>query len=147
MPQSVHEYPLLIVEHHLDTFGHVNNATYLEIFEQARWQWITDGGFDLARIQELGQGPTVLECAIRFRRELRNRTPVTVVSKISSYVGKIGRLHQEIRTAAGEVACDVDFVMGLFDTKTRKLIEPTPEWLASLGLGMADWQPGGKPQG
>jgi len=146
MPQPVHEYPLLIVERHLDTFGHVNNATYLEIFEQARWQWITDGGFDLARIQELGQGPTVLECALRFRRELRNRTAVTVLSKITSYVGKIGRMHQEIRTTAGDVACDADFVMGLFDTRTRKLIEPTPEWLASLGLSTQDWEPRAKPQ-
>ncbi|MEO8182105.1 MAG: hypothetical protein ABI895_24990 [Deltaproteobacteria bacterium] len=40
----------------------------------------------------------------------------------------------------GEVACDAEFVVGLFDTERRKLIEPTPEWLSSLGLRPEDWQ-------
>jgi hypothetical protein len=30
-----HEYEALIHERHLDTFGHVNNAAYLEILEEA----------------------------------------------------------------------------------------------------------------
>ena len=38
---SVHEYALVIREQHLDTFGHVNNAKYLEILEEARWDLIT----------------------------------------------------------------------------------------------------------
>jgi len=147
MPSLRHEYPLLIIERHLDTFGHVNNATYLEIFEQARWQWITEGGFGLDRVRELGQGPTVLECEVRFRRELRNRARVTVTSQVESYVGKIGRVHQEIRLESGDVACDADFVVGLFDTKQRKLIDPTPEWLASVGLRVEDWQRRGQPRG
>lgn len=33
----IHEYPVVIREHHLDTFGHVNNAAYLDILEEARW--------------------------------------------------------------------------------------------------------------
>jgi len=145
MPSLRHEYPLLIIERHLDTFGHVNNATYLEIFEQARWQWITDGGFGIERMRELDQGPTVLECVVHFRRELLNRSRVTVTSEVLSYVGKIGRIQQAIRLESGDVACDADFVVGLFDTKRRKLIDPTPEWLASVGLRVEDWQAKGTP--
>jgi thioesterase III len=140
MPSAAHEYPLLIIERHLDTFGHVNNATYLQILEEARWEWITARGFSLARVQELGQGPTVLECVLRFRRELRNRTRVTIVSWIQSYIGKVARLQQEIRLESGEVACEAEFLVGLFDTQRRKLIDPTPEWLSSVGLGPEDWQ-------
>jgi thioesterase III len=140
MPSRDHEYPLLIIERHLDTFGHVNNATYLQILEEARWEWITAGGFGLARVKELGQGPTVLECVLRFRRELRNRTRVTIVSRVHNYIGKIARLEQEIRLESGELACEAEFVLGLFDTERRKLIDPTPEWLASVGLRPEDWQ-------
>jgi len=140
MPSPDHEYPLLIIERHLDTFGHVNNATYLQILEEARWEWITAGGFSLARVHELRQGPTVLECVLRFRRELRNRTRVTIVSRMQSYVGKIGRLQQEIRLESGEVACEAEFVIGLFDTERRKLVDPTPQWLASVGFRPEDWQ-------
>jgi len=147
MPLSVHEYSLLIIERHLDTFGHVNNATYLEIFEEARWDWIERGGFGLERIRQSGQGPVVLECSVRFRRELSNRTRVTVASRITSYAGKIGRMHQEIQLPDGNVACEADFTMGLFDLERRKLIEPTPGWLACLGLGGEDWRPsGGAPE-
>lgn len=142
MPTIVHEYPLLIIERHLDTFGHVNNATYLEIFEEARWDWIERGGFGLERIRQHGQGPVVLECSVRFRRELSNRTRVTVASRITSYAGKVGRMHQEILLPDGNVACEADFTMGLFDLERRKLIEPTPEWLACLGLA-GDEPPGG----
>ena len=141
MAFDVHEYSMLILEAHLDTFGHVNNATYLEIFEQARWDWITSGGFGLDRIRAGGLGPVVLECAVRFRRELLNRTPIVVRSQVTSYVGKVGRMRQTIQTGAGDVACDADFVMGLFDLGKRKLIEPTPEWLACVGMSPADWQP------
>lgn len=141
MKRAAHEYPLVIIERHLDTFGHVNNATYLEIFEQARWDWINSAGYGLARVQELQQGPTVLECTVKFRRELRNRQEVCVRSEVSSYVGKIARIRQEIVLPGGELACEAEFVVGLFDLARRKLIEPTLEWLASVGLSQADWQP------
>lgn len=143
MPSPVHDYPLLIIERHLDTFGHVNNATYLQIFEEARWDWITRGGFGLEQVRALGQGPTVLECTLRFQRELRNRTQVNVRSWVSSYVAKIARVHQEIQLESGGTACEADFVVGLFDTRARKLIDPTPQWLASVGLTQRDWQPRG----
>ena len=74
----IHEYEVLIIERHLDTFGHVNNATYLDLFEAARWDWITGNGFGLERIRELGQGPTVLEVVLRFKREIKNRQRITI---------------------------------------------------------------------
>ena len=45
----VHDYQLVIREQHLDTFGHVNNAKYLEILEEARWDLITGNGYGLMR--------------------------------------------------------------------------------------------------
>lgn len=141
MKPKAHEYPLLIIERHLDTFGHVNNATYLEIFEQARWEWISSAGYGLDRVQELQQGPTVLACTIKFKRELRNRQQVFIRSEVGSYVGKIARVRQEIVLPDGTSACEAEFVVGLFDLARRKLIEPTPAWLAAVGLTEGDWQP------
>ena len=50
MPGTVHEYELLIHEAHLDTFGHVNNAKYLEVLEEARWDFITRNGYGLDEV-------------------------------------------------------------------------------------------------
>src|SRR5690606_13293796 len=61
----MHEYPLLIVESHLDTFGHINHATYLQIFEEARWDLITARGYGLEKIRESRLGPVILEANVR----------------------------------------------------------------------------------
>lgn len=131
MPNS-HTFELQIVERHLDTFGHVNNARYLEIFEEARWDWITRRGYGLDTIQRLQQGPTVLRCTLQFLREVHNREQVRVVSRMTTYAGKTGEAEQTLFKASGEVACQATFVIGLFDLKSRRLIAPTPEWLDAL---------------
>jgi acyl-CoA thioester hydrolase len=130
----VHEYQVLIIERHLDTFGHVNNATYLELFEAARWDWITAHGFGLERVRELQQGPTVAEVTLRFRREIKNRQRISIRTWVESYEGKIVIVIQEMRDEGDELCCDARFVCGLFDLKARRLIAPTPEWLVALGI-------------
>ena len=96
-----HEYPVLIREAHLDVFGHVNNASYLQIFEEARWDWITRGGFGMKEIFARGIGPVVLEANLRFQREATNRQAVVVKSRTLEYKGKIGTVEQVMVRADG----------------------------------------------
>ena len=65
---ALHEKPIVISEAHLDSFGHLNNARYLEIFEQARWDLITERGHGIDVIRKTGTGPTVLGIEMRFTR-------------------------------------------------------------------------------
>jgi thioesterase III len=139
MSMKSHCYELLILERHLDTFGHVNNATYLEIFEEARWDWITRGGFGIREIRASGFGPTLLECSLRFKREVKLRETIRVQSALENYCGKVANIRQRMFNQQGEVACEAEFVMGLFDTKARKLVAPTAEWLACLGMSLEEW--------
>ena len=125
--------PYLIIERHLDTFGHVNNATYLQILEEARWEFITARGFGLKQIRETGLGPTILECNIKFMKELRLRQTVTIEGQTISAEGKIATLTQWIYNEKRELCCEATFTIGLFDTKERKLVLPTPEWLHAIG--------------
>ena len=134
MGNRVFDLELVIREQHLDTFGHVNNARYLEIFEQARWDFITDNGFGLEYVRSSGTGPVILELSLKFVRELKNRQEVVVRSQLDSYEGKIGRMTQLIIDATGQVFCEAKFVIALWDTRVRKLIEPTPEWRRAIGL-------------
>jgi thioesterase III len=138
---SAHEYQLLITEQHLDTFGHVNNAVYLQLFEQARWDLITRNGYGLADVHRLQIGPTILEVHVRFSRELRNRQTVTIRTWLDSHQGKVGKLVQQMSDDTGKVCCEAVFTMGLFDLKARKLIPPTPEWIRALGLRPEDFAP------
>lgn len=133
MPAKIFSYPLIIKENHLDTFGHVNNAAYLTLLEEARWDLITKNGYGLKTIQETKLGPTILEIKLKFLKELRLREEIVIESQMISYENKIGKLSQKM-IRNGEVCCDSEFVIALFSLSERKLMLPTPEWLHAVGF-------------
>jgi acyl-CoA thioester hydrolase len=135
---AAHEYHLVILERHIDSFGHVNNAAYLEVLEEARWDLITRNGYGLDEVHRLGIGPIVLDAHLRFVRELRNRQAVTIRSWVDSYSGRIGTLDQQVFDDASRLCCDAKFTIALFDLASRKVIRPTPEWARALGLRPED---------
>jgi thioesterase III len=132
--EASHEYRVFIRESHLDTFGHVNNATYLQLFEEARWDLITARGFGLEAIQRTRLGPVILEATVKFRREVKNRETLIIVTGLLDYEGKIGRMSQRALKEDGELACDATFVIALWDIDARKILLPTPEWKQAVGL-------------
>lgn len=128
------EYALQIKEYHLDTFGHVNNATYLQIYEEARWDFITAGGFGLERIRSDLIGPVILEANVKFKRELINRETITILSTSGPVIGgKIMTISQEMKKQDGKTASEALFTVGIMDLKERKLITPTEDWLKACG--------------
>ncbi len=128
------DYPLVIREQHLDTFGHVNNATYLQLFEEARWEMITRNGYGLEVVRSTQRGPVILDLQMQFKIELRLREAVIIRTQLMSYDGKIGKLAQSILTQDGRSCCEMTMTVGLFDLTNRRLILPTPAWLKAVGL-------------
>lgn len=133
MNNEIFIYPIIIKESYLDTFGHVNNAMYLTLFEEARWDLITKNEFGLQKIQECGLGPTILEIKLSFSKELRIRDKVIIETQLLSYEKKIGKLSQKM-IRDNKICCTGEFTIGLFDLKIRKLILPTQEWLKAIGV-------------
>lgn len=133
-PFKIFRYQMLIKEHHLDTFAHVNNATYLALLEEARWEFLNEQGMNLKTIHQTGIGPIVIECNIKFLKELILRQPIVIESQIMSYEGKVGIMRQDILNENNEVYSQAKLTFGVFDMKTRKLILPPPPWSQALGL-------------
>lgn len=128
------KYQFTVKESHLDTFGHVNNAAYLQIFEEARWELITKRGYGFKEVHTLHQGPVILELQLKFIKELRLREQITIQYELLEYSGKVGRFKQTMIKADGSLAAELIMVFGLFDLKLRKLIEPTEAWKKAIGL-------------
>lgn len=126
-------YKFTVLERDLDSFGHMNNATYLDYFEAARWQFITENGYGFNDIHKHKKGPIILEIKLEFKKELKLRHEVTIESQTQNYQGKIGDIIQEMKSEQGELLCRAYFKFGFFDMNTRKLIEPTPEWIKAIG--------------
>lgn len=134
MPYKIHHYPIKIRENHLDSYGHVNNATYIALFEEARWEFVTENGYGWDEVHKRQIGPVVLGMEVKFQEELTNREEVVIESQCIEYDRKIGKIRQVIRKQNGREACVATFVFGLFDMRARKLIPPTPEWQTAVGL-------------
>lgn len=128
------EYTLLVRESHVDSLGHMNNATYLAVMEEARWEVITANGYGFKEVHKSGQSPVILEVNLKFLKEIRLRETIRITTELMDYNGKVGHLKQQMIKADGFVAAEAVFTFGLFDLRQRKLIDPTPEWRKAIGM-------------
>lgn len=133
MSEKHHRYPFIVKETYLDSFGHMNNAVYLTLFEEARWDLITKHGYGLKKIMETGYGPVILEIDLKFLKELRLREEIVIESINHSYDKKISKMTQKM-IRGDDICCTAELTIGFFNLKERKLVMPTPEWLGCLDL-------------
>ncbi|MDH5581384.1 MAG: acyl-CoA thioesterase [Bdellovibrionales bacterium] len=132
--KQVFEYRKTITGNLLDSFGHVNNSVYLEIFEEARWSFIEANGYGLEKIQKLALGPVILELNLKFKDEVLNRETIKVKSRFKGVIKeKIMLLNQEIVKENGKIAALLELTIGLMDLNKRKLVIPNDEWLKAIG--------------
>ncbi len=136
MANPIYEYELTILEHHLDTFGHVNNAVYLELYEEARWDFITKNNLGMKEILETKIGPVLLDLQLTFKSELKNREKIKIISQARPEMRNkfVMTLDQKMIREDGKVASTLTLSVGMMDLNARKLISPNKEWLKALGL-------------
>jgi YbgC/YbaW family acyl-CoA thioester hydrolase len=132
------EYEVLIRESHIDSFGHVNNAHYLSLFEEARWEIISPRGFSVREIQAHGLGPVVLEVSLRFAKEVQLRQKIRIRSEViaGQNVDRSMTLKviQTMVNEKDETCCTGVFTFALFDLRARRIVPPTQEWLNAIGV-------------
>lgn len=126
-------YEVQIMEFHLDTFGHVNNAVYMQLYEQARWDFITKNGYGLKEVQGHKKGPVILDSNISFKRELTNREVIKIKSQAVESNGKIMKIKQSMIKSGDIIASEALYTVGFMDLTLRKLIMPTEQWLKAIG--------------
>jgi len=124
----MHKYKKQILEQYLDVYGHVNNASYLTLFEEARWDMVSERGCGYEFVQKTRKGPVILEVNLRFAKELKLREWVVIETQLKKYDGKIGEIEQKILKEGGALATQGVFKFGLFDLEKRRLIEPDKKW-------------------
>ena len=109
----MHTTEIKVRGYHLDVFGHVNNARYLEFLEEARWAMFDDK-VNLEDLAREGYVFTVVNININYRRpaflhdRLRVETSLAEIGKRSAILRQVVK-----NTATGEPIADADvtFVM------------------------------------
>ena len=94
---KIFEYSVVVREHNMDTLGHLNNASYLQIFEEARWDFSNKGGFGLDWVLSNKQSPVVLKAEMSFRKEVLNREALLIRSEFVGFKNSlIGSFKQKM---------------------------------------------------
>lgn len=114
----------------MDAYGHLNNATYLRFFEEARIQWITAGGRPMVADN---QGPVVANIFCNYLRQLEY--PANL--RVTLYVTLPGRtscdcwMTVEREDQPGVIYANGGTTMVWIDLLKQRPI-PLPQWLLDL---------------
>lgn len=125
---TLEDYQTTITQEYLDFLGHVNNARYLNILEDARWHLYAQMGYTKKNAIENQKAPIVIENKIKYRKELTAGEQVRIVTKYKEYSGILGKLEQVIFKENGKRSCYAEITIGYFDMTKRKLIHPVGLW-------------------
>jgi thioesterase III len=107
--------------YHADFYGHVNNARYLEFFEEDRWA-LLESKIDLRKWAQIGLVFLVVNINVNYRRAV----PVGETLLVGTNLEKIGSrsvvLKQEILIKnSGEVAADALITFVIADQSGRAM--------------------------
>jgi thioesterase-3 len=99
--------------YHLDLYGHVNNARYLEFLEEGRWSFAEEN-LNMKEWERLGLAFSVVNININYRRPALMGEVIEIRTWISRIGNASATIRQEILLNGTETAiadADVTFVM------------------------------------
>ncbi len=109
----MHSTEIKVRGYHLDVFGHVNNARYLEFLEEARWA-LFDEKTNLEDLAKEGFVFTVVNINIGYRQAAYLHDLLCIETRLSELGNRSATLRQIVSNkATGAVVVDatVTFVM------------------------------------
>jgi acyl-CoA thioester hydrolase len=115
----------------VDSYGHVNNAVYLNYLEEARDRWVSE---TLGRAVDF----VIVRVAIDYRRELsQDDETVTVSCRGVGYGTSSIRTAERVVAKAGWVAAESESVIVAHDSQARSSRPLTDEERATLDRSIA----------
>jgi thioesterase-3 len=121
----VHTIDIKVRGYHLDVYGHVNNARYLEFLEEARWAAV-EKSMDLQALSREGYAFTVVNININYRRPAVLNEMLCVETELTRCGERSAVIHQVVKLKGTEtVVADADVTFVMFDTgkQTAALLE------------------------
>lgn len=107
---------------HLDLYGHVNNARYLEFLEEARWELLA-GKIDLEAWHRRGLAFTVVKITINYRRAASLGDELEVRTTLERLERRTGTFEQIIVFAnSGECVVEAAVTFVVVNMATGKSI-------------------------
>src|SRR5690554_5962504 len=121
MDDRISRVAMRVRGYHLDGYGHVNNARYLEFLEEGRWGYFDDRP-DLARHFATGNPALVaVNLNINYRLAAVAGDDLEVLTRIAELGSKSACMYQEIRYVGnGKLVADADLTFVLLDVRAQQ---------------------------
>jgi acyl-CoA thioester hydrolase len=113
-----HLATLIVRSYECDSYGHVNNAVYLNYLEFARHEMLAAIGMDYAAMRASGFGLVVARIDIRYRRQAVERDELTILSRATKRLRVGGIIAQRI-LKGGELIAEADVTWVSIDASGR----------------------------
>jgi thioesterase-3 len=115
-----HTIDIKIRGYHLDLFGHVNNARYLEFLEEARWAAF-EKSVDLEALARKGFAFTVVNININYRRPALMNDLLIVETSMAEWRRRSAVVRQEVKNKdSEELVADAAVTFVILDTQKQR---------------------------
>ncbi len=123
-------YTRKIFSFECDIYGHLNNAAYLKIYEEARAVLLDELGYSLEDLLHSGISLYLTEIHLQFIKEIKSGTIIKVTTSSGETTRVRFNWNQEMVNESGEI-CSTAEVSGVF-IRNGKPTRVSPEILSAL---------------
>ena len=99
-----HRCSLSVRSYECDSYGHVNNAVYLNYLEFARHRYLDEIGLSISSLRSAGFAIWVVEITVRYKRPVKTDDDLTILTRPVKHSRVSGVLEQRILLGQVEVA-------------------------------------------
>ena len=97
---------LIVRNYHIDYFGHMNHARYVELLEEARWCYLEENNL-LDPIHEVGAFHVVAELALKYRKPAKIGDILKIETQIKNRLSHSFKMSQKaVIEQSGELALE-----------------------------------------
>lgn len=122
--------------YHLDRFGHVNNARYLEFLEEGRWTYSEENNL-VGIYEEKGISHAAVNININYRKSASEGDILTVETDVKERSDRSVIMHQKVFIkGTGTLIADATVTTVFLDAKTGKVL--TTDELADFWTDLSD---------
>ncbi|MCO7245125.1 MULTISPECIES: thioesterase family protein [unclassified Halomonas] len=118
--ESVSRTQLRVRGYHLDGYGHVNNARYLEFMEEGRWAFFDEHPALMNELHAAGRAFVVVNLNIDYRAAAVQGDDLVVMTGIVDVGDRSAVCHHQIRRKDGRVVAQADLTFVLLDVRANK---------------------------
>lgn len=123
MDSRISRTTLRVRGYHLDGYGHVNNARYLEFLEEGRWAYFDDRPEVAQRLQRGDVAFVAVNLNIDYRDAAVAAEDLEILTRLAEIGGRSAKMRQEIRRVKdGGLVSDATITFVLLDLATNRAV-------------------------